>query len=104
MRKYRVEYLPIAMQDMVDIAAYISHELDNPDAAETLSKKLIAAGDTLSGYPYKNGVYHPVKECAHEDRRVLVENYGMYYWIDEEIQTVTVARVIYQRRDLDKFL
>ena len=104
MPKYKVEYLPIAMQDMVDIVSYISGELDNPEAAQGLAEKLIAAGDTLGNHPYKNRNYNPAKKLKYEYRRVLVGNYGMYYWVDEEAHVVTIARVIYQRRDIDRWL
>lgn len=104
MRKYKVEYLPLAMQDMVDIATYISEELHHPDAALSLAEKLIAAGDTLEQYPYRNGLYNPVKKMKYEYRKILVGNFGMYYRIDEDSHVVTIARVIYQRRDIDRLL
>ena len=104
MSKYKVEYLPLAMQDMIEIASYICHTLENPDAAEKLAEELVSAENTLEKYPYKNRVYHPVKDLTHEYHRVPVGNYGMYYWIDEDTHTVTIARVIYQRRDIDRLL
>lgn len=36
----------------------------------------------------------------HEYRRVYIGDYAMFYWIDEPNRRVTVARVIYARRDL----
>ena len=30
---------------------------------------------------------------------MIVKNYLIFYWVDEENKTVTVARVIYSRRD-----
>ncbi|MBQ6734692.1 MAG: type II toxin-antitoxin system RelE/ParE family toxin [Lachnospiraceae bacterium] len=104
MGKYKVEYLPLAMKDMVDIAAYISGELCNPDAAQALAEQFVSCGDELAKYPYRNGVYVPAKKLKHEYRRVLVGHYGMYYWVDEEARSVTIARVIYQRRDMDRLL
>jgi plasmid stabilization system protein ParE len=37
---YRLEYLPIAKQDIAEIAAYISRTLCNPTAAQHLAIEL----------------------------------------------------------------
>ena len=33
---YKLEYLPVARKDMLEIVRYISRELQNPDAADRL--------------------------------------------------------------------
>ena len=55
---YTLEYLPIAMQDMVDIAKYISQKLSNPVAAERLANEMIESADKLTEFPYINPVYY----------------------------------------------
>ena len=40
----------------------------------------------------------------HEYRKTVVENYLMFYWVDEPGKTVTVARVIYGKRDYGKMI
>ena len=48
---YTLEYLPIAMRDMVDIAKYISQKLSNPIAAERLTNEMIEKiGNTYENY------------------------------------------------------
>ena len=37
---YNVEYLPSAVQDMVEIVLYIARELNNPAAAERIAERL----------------------------------------------------------------
>ena len=34
---YKLEYLPVARKDMIEIVRYISRELQNPDAADRLA-------------------------------------------------------------------
>lgn len=102
--EYEVQYLPSAMQDMVDIIRYISHELCNPTAAEKLSDDFIKAADRLQLFPYASTAYAPIKPLKHEYRKLPVQNYMMFYWVDEEIKAVTIARVIYARRDYEKLL
>lgn len=101
---YKLEYLPIARQDMADIVRYISHELCNPEAAEKLALEMIEAADGLPAFPYVNAAYIPIKPLKHEYRKLLVQNYIMFYWVDEKEKTVTMARVIYARRDYKKLL
>lgn len=101
---YKLEYLPIARQDMIEIATYIGRELNNPTAADILTVELIEAGDRIPEFPYANPAYIPIRPLKHEYRKALVHNYLMFYWIDEEKKMITVARVIYARRDYEALL
>lgn len=97
---YNVEYLPTAQQDLAEIVTYITRELGNPQAAQHLATKLAAAGDSLKSMPYRRRIYTPLRPLAHEYRALRVENYLMFYWIDESAQSVTIARVIYAKSDV----
>lgn len=101
---YKLEYLPAARQDMVEIVRYISKELQNPSAADQLAIEFIKAGDGILDFPYANPSYTPIRPLKHEYRKLLVQNYFMFYWIDEEKQLVTVARVVYAKRDYERLL
>lgn len=101
---YDLEYLPLAHQDMVDIVRYISRELKNPAAAERLAADLIGKGDSLRPFPYAHPAHIPIRPLKHEYRKLLVQNYLMFYWVDEEKKLITVARVIYAKRNYDLLL
>jgi len=101
---YRLTFLPIAKQDMIGIVRYISHELFNKAAADLLADEMIGAAERLCDFPYINAVHQTVKPLKHEYRKLLVKNYIMFYWIDEKDKLITIARVIYARRDSEKFL
>ena len=101
---YRLEYLPTAKQDMVKIAQYISHELSNPTAAERLASEMIEAAEKLTDFPYSHAVYHPIRSLQQEYRSILVKNYLMFYYVNEVQKLITIAQVIYARRDYDKLL
>ena len=90
---YTIEYLPIAKSDMVEIAKYIGVKLANPEAAED-----------LADMPYKCPVYIPVKPLRHEYRKLIVQKYIMFYWVDEDKKRITIARVIYSGRDYENLL
>lgn len=101
---YKLEYLPIAQRDMVEIVRYISAELSNPAAAENLTAKLVDAAESITEFPYANPVYTPLRSLKREYRKLPVENYLIFYWVDENEKLVTVARVIYARRDYNRLL
>ena len=69
-------------------------------AAEPLARDFTAAAQSLADLPWSHRAYPPVRTLTHEYRRVHIGDYAMFYWIDETNRRVTVARVIYARRDL----
>lgn len=101
---YKVEYLPIALRDMVEIAEYISFELSNPMAADRLSEEMIEAGNRLVEFPYSYPAYIPIRPLKHEYRKLLVQNYILFYWVDEEKELVTIARAVYAKMDYERLL
>ena len=101
---YKLEYLPIAKRDMVEIAKYIGVKLANPDAADKLAEKMVNEAEKLIDMPYKCGIYLSPRPLKHEYRKLLVNNYIMFYYVDESEKIITIARVIYAKRDLRKLL
>lgn len=101
---YRLEYLPVAQRDMVEIVRYISGELQNPVAAERLAMELVNAAESVLTFPYALSAYQPIRSLKHEYRKILVQNFFVFYWVDEEKKLVTVARVVYAKRDISRLL
>lgn len=101
---YRLEYLPAARDDMVEIVQYISQTLKNPAAARRLAAALIEAGDNIMEFPYANPIYMSIRPLKQDYRKLLVQNYAMFYWIDEQSKVITIARVVYARRNCQRLL
>jgi len=101
---YKLEYLPAALKDMIDIIRYISIELKNPDAANRLAVELVDTAESVLTFPYATSVYQSIRPLKHEYRKILVQNYLLFYWVDEEKKLVTIARVIYAKRDYGRLL
>lgn len=97
---YEVEILPAAHDDMIDAVRYVAGELGMRHAAESLARDFATAAQSLADMPWTHRAYTPVRPLMHEYRRVYIGDYAMFYWIDEPNRRVTVARVIYARRDL----
>ncbi len=102
--QYKLEYLPVVRQDMIDIMRYISHELGNISAATKLAEEMIEAADKLTSFPYAHEAYQPIRALKQEYRKLLVQNYIMFYWVDNENMTITITRVVYARRNYEKLL
>lgn len=101
---YKLEYLPVARKDMLEIVRYISGELQNPDTAARLAVELVDAAESVLTFPYATPAYQPIRPLKHEYRKIFVQNYLMFYWVDEEKKLVTVARVVYAKRDYGRLL
>jgi len=101
---YKLEYLPIAKQDMVEIVRYISKKLCNPSVAEKLADEMIKAAEGLIEFPYSKALYITPKPLKREYRRLTVKNYVMFYWVNEMEKSIVISRVIYARREFDNLL
>lgn len=102
MNSYVIEYLPTAYNDLIEISEYIAKTLKNPEAAIRLANKFDKAVKRLINQPYNNPLYFPsipVRPLAGEYRKQIVDNYIMFYQVDENREIITIARVIYKRRD-----
>lgn len=99
---YKLKYLPSARKDMVEIVRYISKKLHNPYAANSLAEEMIEAIQNILAFPYATPVFHPIRPLKYEYRKIIVQNYVIFYWIDEEKKEVIVARVIYTKRNYGK--
>lgn len=76
---YRLEYLPLARQDMIDIVEYISKELGSPEAAARLAENLTeTAEERLTEFPYANAAFFPLKPLKREYRKLPVQNYIVF--------------------------
>lgn len=89
---------------MVEIVRYISKELHNPAAANRLATSFLEAADRAASFPYAAPSYTPIRSLKHEYRKLVIQNYLMFYWVDEQKQTVTIAYVTYAKRDYERLL
>ncbi len=101
---YKLVYLPIARSDIANTAWYVAHQLSNPAAAKKLTEKMFSRAELLTTSPFINPVYVPIKPLKFEYRKLLVGNFIMFYYASEKDKTVTIARVIYAKRDFEKLL
>lgn len=95
---YKLEFLPSAKQDMVEIVRYISKELHNPVAADRLATSFLEAADRAAAFPYAAPSYNPIRPLKHEYRKLIIQNYILFYLVDERNQVVNIAYVTYAKK------
>lgn len=101
---YDVEVQPAALRDMTNIVDYVSDELGNPAAASRLADQFVACIESLRSLPTRGALYAPPRPLMREYRWTRTGNYLVFFTVDEERELVTVARVMYARRDFARGL
>lgn len=101
-KKYRIRYLPLFEQDLVQTVSYITNVLKNPDAAEKLANDVEAAILEHLHNPLAFEPYPSVKKRKYPYYRIYVRNYVVYYVVMGDI--MEVRRFLYGARDIDRYL
>ncbi len=99
MDEYTIRITRQAREHLKEIRKYIEKELLSPGAAKNTIAALKAEMQALAHFP---GRIHLTPEQPWHDqgvRRDRVNNYYIYFWIDEEHKRVQIIAVIYVRRD-----
>lgn len=95
MKNYSNKISSAAQRDIVEILDYIAIELCAPMSAIKLNVKIMEAFERLQDFPLSGTVL----TCKPSCRWVRVENYMIFYTVDEKEQTVTILRVLYSSSD-----
>lgn len=104
MEKYKVIFEPRAVSDLNGIVKYISEVLKEPEIAKRIYssiKKQIFSLDTM---PYRCKLVDDEPFCKMGIRKLPVENYTAFYFVDEKSKTVHIFRILYNRREWQHLL
>lgn len=99
MNEYEVRVTRQALEQMKEIVHYISNDLMAPDAADNLLDKMKAEITKLSSFPKKHALIYEEPWRTEGVRKIVVKNFLIYYWVDDDNNRVQVIAVIYSRRD-----
>lgn len=101
---YKLEILPVAKKDIDDIIFYISYNLKNITAAKKLGDLFINSLDKILDLPYGSSKYESTRILRNEYRGFKVNNYFMFYTINEEKKLITIMRVLYKKMNFNNIL
>lgn len=100
----KVQYTFKARQDLRNIFDYIAFTLLAPEEARNTSERIMKTIRTLEIMPERNPFYKEEPWHSQGIRFVPVRNYLVFYFIDKEIETVTIIRIMYGARDISRQL
>lgn len=88
-----------AADDLTEIAAYIANELKEPAIAKKLVVKIKEAVMSLSELPERHSLVVDENLAVQNIRKIMVDNYIIFYCVSDKDAMVTVIRILYGRRN-----
>lgn len=102
--EYSYRFTKRAEQDLDVILHYIAVDLDNPLAAKSLFNKMFQIIDSATVFPESGAVIDNEFVVDKTVRKLLVDNYVIYYKALHEEKTICIVRIVYGKRNLDEIL
>lgn len=104
MNKYKIQFSKDARKDLIDIYSYIKYNLQEPNIAKKLVKKIREEVYKLEDNPT---IYAIIKDeiiKKREIRKIKVNNYIVFYRLEENNKIVEIVRIMYGRRNWTNIL
>ena len=101
---YNVVLVSSFYKDANEIYEYLSQRLGAQQAAERLLEESYRRAQKLADSPTLGRIFILADGTQTKFRRVNIRNYALFYYINEEEQTVEIHRLIYSRRNLELIL
>lgn len=93
-------YSAPAKEDLKLIYEYIAYSLQSPSSAKSTVQKIINSINALTLFPEKHQIYNGIKLNENDIRYITVNNYMVFYSIDNSNSHILIIRIIYGRRDI----
>lgn len=97
--KYNVIVQESAELDIDGIIEHISHGLQERRLALNLYRRLTESMFSLKTMPGRCKIIDEEPYKAMKLRRLIVDNYSIFYIVNDEMLTVHIIRVLYNHRD-----
>ena len=99
MRKYDIEITEPAEKDLHQIGTYISKELLETETAKRVISKIAKSVYTLEDMPLRNPLVADERLAHKGIRKIMADNYFIFYFVNEDSKTVTIISILYGKRD-----
>lgn len=97
---YAVVYSADALDDLREIYTYIANELLAPDVAAAQVGRIRQEVRSLDFMPTRYTLVGWEPRHSMKMHQLPVDNFIVYYLVDDEAFTVTVVRIFYSGRDI----
>lgn len=101
---YAIHISHAAEQDISAAVDYIAIRLQNPQASRRLGANVLASIDSLESFPSRFPVVDDPLLAPHQLHLLPVQNYLLFYQIDNTTQTVHILRFLYGPSDWQTIL
>lgn len=98
---YKVGYSINALDDLREIYAYIANELLIPETAPAQLGRIRKEVHSLDFMPTRYALTEWEPWHSIRIHQLPVDNFIVYYLVDDEERTVTVVRIFYDGRDIE---
>ena len=100
--EYTYKFTQKALDDLDKIIGYIAEDLLNPTAAKAFYTKVIEKIGFLCSFP-EAGRFVDNKLITDKTlRRFLIDDYILYYKVDNEDKVIQIIDIVYGKMDLEK--
>jgi toxin ParE1/3/4 len=99
MSTYNIQITEPAERDLYEVGVYISKELLEPETAKKVISKIAYGINSLEDMPLGNALAADDRLSYKGIRKIMADNYIIFYIVNEESKTVTIIRILYSRRD-----
>lgn len=99
MSKFNIEITEPAEKDIYEIRRYITEELLEASIAKKVINKIGETIISLEEYPLRHSLVIDERLSELGIRKILIDNYVIFYIVDEKLKTVTIIRILYGKRD-----
>lgn len=104
MDDYKVIYSPAAKEDLFGIYSYIATQLLEPQIAKNQTDRIRNAIRSLETMPSRYGKVEWEPWMSMGMRKLPINNYIVFYLVDEPAALVKIVRIVYGGRDLRNIL
>lgn len=93
-KKYHIEYLPIAQEDLTNIIEYI--QIDDPLAAQSFLDEVDKTISKLEDFPHMGSIPKDMRLMNLKYRVLIIGNYLVFYVVLDEI--IEIRRILHGKR------
>lgn len=101
MNLYRVEYSQEALVDIKSIYTYISQILHAPLTARRQVNRIRKEIRDLEAFPTRYVLVEWEPWASMKMHRLPIDNYVVFYLVDEQVMAVKIVRIVYGGRNLE---
>ena len=99
--RYTVRYSENALDDLREIYAYIANELLAPETAAEQLARIRKAVRSLDFMPARYALVEWKPWHSMRMHQLPIDNFILYYMVDDEARTVTAVRIFYAGREIE---